>query len=146
MGTITYFAYGSNMSLKRLKKRVCSAKATERGVLRCHRLAFHKVSTDRSGKCDIPSATDSDVVWGRLYQIDDREKERLDCAEGRRHGYEDKCVTVEFGFWYHCPCLDLLCYEERLYTKTLYLVYKAHFDRRKGSMPAPRLHQEDRRS
>ena len=95
MGTITYFAYGSNMSLKRLKKRVCSAKATERGVLRCHRLAFHKVSTDRSGKCDIPSATDSDVVWGRLYQIDDREKERLDCAEGRRHGYEDKCVTVE---------------------------------------------------
>ena len=96
MGTITYFAYGSNMSFKRLKKRVKSAKSNGKGVLRCHCLAFHKVSRkDGSGKCDIPPATESDVVWGHVYHIDAKEKELLDCAEGRGHGYEDKCVTVE---------------------------------------------------
>ena len=95
MGTITYFAYGSNMSLKRLRKRIGSAAPIGRGVLRCHRLAFHKVSKDKSGKCDIPPATDCDVVWGRLYHIDDRDKGRLDRYEGVGYGYEKKCVTVE---------------------------------------------------
>ena len=96
MGTITYFAYGSNMSLKRLKKRVCSAKATERGVLRCHRLAFHKVSRkDGSSKCDIPRAKEADVVWGRVYHINAEQKELLDCYEGLGRGYENKCVTVK---------------------------------------------------
>lgn len=69
MGTITYFAYGSNMSFKRLKKRVKSAKPKGRGVLRCHRLEFHKVSKDRSGKCDIPLATEADVVWGQKRHV-----------------------------------------------------------------------------
>ncbi len=100
MGTITYFAYGSNMSLKRLKKRVCSAKATERGVLRCHHLAFHKVSKDKSGKCDIVSSKESDVVWGRLYYIDGKEEKRLDRHEGLGSGYDKKFVTVELD----CGC------------------------------------------
>ena len=96
MGTITYFAYGSNMSFKRLRKRVPSAEPKERGVLRCHCLAFHKISRkDGSGKCDIVSSKEFDVVWGRLYHIDAKEKELLDCAEGRGRGYNDKCVTVE---------------------------------------------------
>ena len=96
MGTITYFAYGSNMSCKRLKKRIRSAKSKGRGVLRCHRLKFHKVSRkDGSGKCDIPPATESDVVWGRLYHIDDADKERLDRYEGVGYGYDKICVTVE---------------------------------------------------
>ena len=95
MGTITYFAYGSNMSFKRLKKRVKSAKPKGKGVLRSHRLAFHKVSKDGSGKCDIPSATDSDVVRGRLYHIDVKDEGPLDRYEGRRHGYDKKFVTVE---------------------------------------------------
>ena len=95
MGTITYFAYGSNMSFKRLRKRVCSAEPKERGVLRCHRLAFHKVSKDKSGKCDIPAAKESDVVWGRVYRIDDKDKECLDRYEGLGYGYAEKNVTVE---------------------------------------------------
>ena len=95
MGTIAYFAYGSNMSCKRLRKRVKSAKSKGRGVLRCHRLAFHKVSKDKSGKCDIPPANEYDEVWGRVYHIDDGEKKRLDCYEGLGYGYENKCVMVE---------------------------------------------------
>ena len=95
MGTITYFAYGSNMSFKRLRKRVPSAEPKERGVLRCHRLAFHKVSKDKSGKCDIVSSKESDVVWGRLYYIDGKEEKRLDRHEGLGSGYDKKFVTVE---------------------------------------------------
>ena len=95
MGTITYFAYGSNMSRKRLQKRVSSAEPLERAVLRCHRLAFHKISKDKSGKCDIVPSKESNEVWGRLYHINAEEKELLDCYEGLRRGYENKCVTVE---------------------------------------------------
>ena len=96
MDTITYFAYGSNMSLERLRKRVPSAEPKGKAVLRCHRLAFHKVSRkDGSGKCDIPPAKESDAVWGRLYHIDDKDKECLDRYEGLGYGYDDKCVTVE---------------------------------------------------
>ena len=99
MDTITYFAYGSNMSKKRLQNRVSSAKAIGRGVLRCHCLEFHKVSKDkcgnRSGKCDIPSASESDVVWGRLYHVKAEQMTILDCYEGLGKGYEKKCVTVE---------------------------------------------------
>ena len=95
MGTITYFAYGSNMSLKRLQKRVPSAEPKGRAVLRCHRLAFHKVSKDKSGKCDIVPSKESDEVWGRLYHINAEEKKLLDRAEGRGRGYENRCVTVK---------------------------------------------------
>ena len=95
MGTITYFAYGSNMSCKRLQKRVSTAKSKGKAVLRSHRLKFHKVSKDGSGKCDIVPSNESAVVWGRLYHIDARDKERLDCYEGVGYGYDKKCVTVE---------------------------------------------------
>ncbi len=98
MGTITYFAYGSNMSRKRLQKRVSSAEPKGRAVLRYHRLAFHKVSRkDKSGKCDIPSASGSDVVWGRLYHIDDKDKECLDRYEGLGYGYAKRDVMVELN-------------------------------------------------
>ena len=95
MGTITYFAYGSNMSRKRLQKRVSSAEPKGRAVLHCHRLAFHKVSKDKSGKCDIVPSKESDALWGRLYHIDDKDKECLDRYEGLGYGYENKCVTLK---------------------------------------------------
>ena len=98
MGTRTYFAYGSNMSLKRLQKRVPSVEPIGVGILRCHRLKFHKESSDGSAKCDIVVSSASDAVWGRLYHINDKEKKRLDLAEGLQFGYAQKIVTVESNF------------------------------------------------
>ncbi len=95
MGIRTYFAYGSNMSLKRIKKRVPSAKPIGAGILRCHRLEFHKKSKDKSGKCDIVLSSAADVVWGRVFHINSKEKETLDCYEGLGRGYFEKYVTVE---------------------------------------------------
>ena len=54
MNQIVYFAYGSNMSQRRLQARVPSATFLGIGILLGHALAFHKISKkDGSGKCDI---------------------------------------------------------------------------------------------
>ena len=93
MSKLRYFAFGSNMSSRRLKARVPSARVIGPGVLPGHRLAFHKVSKDGSAKCDIlPSG--SDRVQGVLFEIDEAEKPLLDRAEGLGDGYEQKTVDV----------------------------------------------------
>ena len=42
MDTFLYFAYGSNMSERRLRKRVPSAKVVGTGILKNHCLTFQK--------------------------------------------------------------------------------------------------------
>ena len=89
------FAYGSNMSSKRLAKRVDNARPIGTFRLDGHALRFHKVSIDNSGKCDAyETGSDSDFVLGVLYEIEDSEKLRLDDAEGLGNGYAEKCVRV----------------------------------------------------
>ena len=90
-----YFAYGSNMLLQRLHGRVPGAKSLGRACLADHRLAWHKVNADGSGKCDIVEDEGS-LVWGVIYDIDPGEKHDLDLAEGLGRGYSEKHVTVDF--------------------------------------------------
>lgn len=99
MGTFLYFAYGSNMSERRLKQRTPSAKVVGTGVLKEHRLTFHKRSTDGSGKCTI-ECSESDKVYGVLFKIDKKEKKCLDDAEGKvkdncKKGYKKIIVKIE---------------------------------------------------
>lgn len=90
-----YFAYGSNMSLKRLRQRVPSAVPIGTFSLPEHHLLFHKRGKDDSAKCDAYHTHDpSDVVIGRLYHIDEIEKPALDHAEGLGNGYEEKIIRV----------------------------------------------------
>jgi hypothetical protein len=85
---MNYFAYGSNMSLARLRARVPSAVPLGRHVLPGHELRFHKVSKDGSGKCDAfrTDAVDAQV-FGMLFRIDPAEKPMLDAVEGLGWGY-----------------------------------------------------------
>lgn len=83
------FAYGSNMSVARLRERCPSARAIGIAELPCHELRWHKQSKDGSGKCDIiavdaPNAS----VFGVLYEIMVEEKPALDLAEGLNKGYD----------------------------------------------------------
>lgn len=94
MEALLYFAYGSNMSSRRLRQRVPSARVLDTAVLFGHRLAWHKKGTDGSGKCDIPAAGEDDVVYGVLYAIDPAHKPRLDRAEGLGVSYEQKYVAL----------------------------------------------------
>jgi cation transport regulator ChaC len=91
-----YFAYGSNMSLARLRQRTPSARRVSVAFLEGHRLRFHKVSQrDGSAKCDAPQ-TDlpQDHVWGVVYRIAEAERPVLDCAEGLGMGYRLAWVNV----------------------------------------------------
>ncbi|MFQ5769441.1 MAG: gamma-glutamylcyclotransferase [bacterium] len=92
-----YFAYGSNMSIKRLTKdnRIPSAVVKTAGFITGHILKFNKVSTDKSGKGHIEdTGNQDDSVHGVVYEIDEREKGNLHEAEGLGKGYNEKTVTV----------------------------------------------------
>jgi gamma-glutamylcyclotransferase len=110
-----YFAYGSNMSVRRMQRRVRSACALDTAALRGHRLAFHKVGRDGSAKCDVvPSTRSDELVHGVLYRMALRHKIDLDEHEGLGRGYAEKRVVV--------IAADGMLYEAFLY-------YATHVDR-----------------
>lgn len=91
-----YFAYGSNMSTRRLSERTPSAKPFGIGQLSEHQLVFHKIGRDGSAKCDIhETGRTRDIVWGVLFKISLDERYLLDRAEGLGCGYEYKTVRVK---------------------------------------------------
>ena len=121
-----YFAYGSNMFVRRLQKRVPGATALGVYTLTAHDLRFHKLSNnDFSGKCDAHfTGNPSDAVIGRLFTIDVAEENTLDEFEGYKKGYEKKdvCVVGENGdaetaFTYYA---DPQCINEHLRPFTWY--------------------------
>lgn len=91
-----YFAYGSNMSVKRLTDRVSSARKIVNCELKGHKLAFHKINkNDGSAKCDIPlSDSDLSTVFGVIFDVADEQISVLDRAEGLGNGYESKEVVL----------------------------------------------------
>jgi gamma-glutamylcyclotransferase len=98
METFQYFAYGSNMLLRRLQSRTPSATVIGTGFVAGRRLAFHKVGRDGSGKCDmVATGRASDRVYGVLFRIPCIEKAGLDSAEGLGQGYTEECVPVQRG-------------------------------------------------
>lgn len=95
MNHIVYFAYGSNMSQRRLRARVPSAEFLGIGILECHALAFHKISKkDGSGKCNIVKS-DNAAVYGALFKISKAELSALDTYEGNGKGYERRTIKVQ---------------------------------------------------
>jgi hypothetical protein len=91
---VVYFAYGSNMSTARLRKRMPSCKPLGIATLPGHALRFHKRSTDKSGKCNAFASGKDNSVIGVLFSFDPAERAKLDEAEGVGSGYEHAMVTV----------------------------------------------------
>ncbi len=91
-----YFAYGSNMATKRLRKRTPSAEPLGVVTLPGHELRFHKRSKkDKSAKCDAFATGDADSACiGVLFSFNPAERADLDEAEGAGKGYDAKVVTV----------------------------------------------------
>jgi hypothetical protein len=90
-----YFAYGSNMSISRLRQRVPSAMRIGISTLHEHDLRFHKKGKDGSGKCDaFETGISEHAVIGCLFKISAAEKAALDKAEGVGFGYEEKEITL----------------------------------------------------
>lgn len=94
--SIKYFAYGSNMSIPRLEERVELIGDMGCYKLRQHKLMFHKVSNDGSGKCDVFfTGNDEDYVLGLIFEIPKSQKRKLDRVEGVGYGYKEGIVSVE---------------------------------------------------
>jgi hypothetical protein len=90
-----YFAYGSTMCAGRLRRGVPSATFVNIAKLAGHSFRFHKRSTDGSGKGDaFETGNPLDIVWGVIFDIDERQKATLDEAEGLGVGYEEKTANV----------------------------------------------------
>ncbi|AWL11061.1 hypothetical protein HMF8227_00565 [Saliniradius amylolyticus] len=91
-----YFAYGSNLSLKRIQARLDRVKRLGTYMAWDHQLRFHKLGQDNSAKCDIYYTGDPDhYVYGALYWVDHDDKAILDRIEGLDHGYQQKQIEVE---------------------------------------------------
>jgi hypothetical protein len=63
-----YFAYGSNMSTRRLMARVGNVQARSVASLSDHRLAFNKPSRDGSGKANA-IAEEGGLIWGVIFEL-----------------------------------------------------------------------------
>jgi gamma-glutamylcyclotransferase len=91
------FAYGSNMSLNRLRKRVPSAMKLVNGYIEGYQVKCTKRSTDGSGKATILVSDQPErKVWGVIFEIEQKEKPRLDKAEGLNNGYNETIIDVKF--------------------------------------------------
>lgn len=88
------FAYGSNMNLNRLAKRVTSAEKVTNAFLTGHRVVCNKISNDGSAKANIiKTDVPAESVWGVLFSIDSNQKALLDKAEGLGKGYNEGTLT-----------------------------------------------------
>jgi hypothetical protein len=93
-----YFAYGSNMSSRRLGQRVPQLVCISSAVLSHHTLRFHKSGRDGSGKCDaFFTECASDSIHGVLFDLDVAGKKTLDRIEGVGAGYDEKRVRIELA-------------------------------------------------
>jgi len=106
---VLYFAYGSNMDEKQMRKRMkdemgwcCSdylvgnCKLIGRGVLKGYALKFNKsASGPREGYANIVPEEGS-VVEGIVFEVDDNGMKRLDCREGvSSSNYYQKLLPIE---------------------------------------------------
>ncbi|KZN68579.1 gamma-glutamylcyclotransferase family protein [Pseudoalteromonas luteoviolacea] len=101
-----YFAYGSNLSSKRLFKRLPHAQCLGVAELKGHELTFNMLSKDGSAKCDI-TRTEAEFsrVLGVIYTLSSEELSTLDLIEGTRYNRVSKLVRLVNG-----EVLEAHCY------------------------------------
>ena len=85
--SLFYFAYGSNLLTKRLKKRCPGATPIKPAYADDWIVKFSKPSKDCSGKATL-SPKNGSRTPGMLFEIPDSEVYCLDKAEGVGYGYE----------------------------------------------------------
>lgn len=86
-----YFAYGSNMSRRRLEERVGAVEKKGRHLLKGYKQTFTKEGLDKSGKGNIELSSESHV-YGVAYVLTQSQFESLKEYE---KGYDVCELTVE---------------------------------------------------
>lgn len=93
--SVWYFAYGSNMDVERMKKRVGRLPDRVPGILRGWRLEFNKEAANipGAGYANIIPCPDS-AVEGILYAVTEEELRKLDGYEGVPNHYIRDQISV----------------------------------------------------
>jgi len=95
-----YFAYGSNMSLARMKaERKINFTNRQHAVLKHYSLQFNKLATGKDakpgeGKGNIVCDKEG-LVEGALYDIEPVDRNKLDCFEGYPFHYNRITVMIQ---------------------------------------------------
>jgi gamma-glutamylcyclotransferase (GGCT)/AIG2-like uncharacterized protein YtfP len=95
--TITYFAYGSNLSEAQMKARCPGARPAGRAALRGYRIAFAGHSALWGGAVATLAPDPKGRVRGVLYELTGPDLEALDRWEGHPHYYRRVRATVTDG-------------------------------------------------
>ncbi len=77
-----YFAFGSNLDRRQMRRRCPTARVVSRAVLPGHELRFSGHSAGRKGPVATVVQADGANTFGLLYELDDADLERLDAFEG----------------------------------------------------------------
>jgi gamma-glutamylcyclotransferase len=95
--SLLYFAYGSNMSIRRLRQRLPAATAVMPVSVPGYEIVFHKRGRlDDSGKCGLLQRPGADAVaHGVLYEILFSDLLLLDTIEGLGNGYERCQISLD---------------------------------------------------
>jgi hypothetical protein len=97
--SVNVFAYGSNLSRRRIETRIGPVEVVAVARLDGHCLRFHKRGRDGTGKADAFFTDDQgDRVWGVVYAMSHTAKCELDRIEGVGQGYrsvEARLTTSE---------------------------------------------------
>ena len=94
MSRILYFAYGSNLDLRRFRRRCPGATVAGRARLPDYQLAFTRYSrAEKGGVADIVPQPGAEV-WGALYEIEASCLAALDGYEGAPRAYRRSPVRV----------------------------------------------------
>jgi len=101
---VIYFAFGSNMDPQQMKERCPSHKVRGRGCLPNFELCFPRRSPKRKCATAGFASAAGKVVWGVLYELDERDTASLHRAEGyvpgraaeeNRHNLEEIQVRLD---------------------------------------------------
>ena len=93
-----YFAYGSNMSDRRMAERKFDYVKRERAILKGYKLVFNKQSYKypEVGYANIVKGSIDDIVEGVVYYFTDESLiKNLDKAEGYPNHYTKRKITLE---------------------------------------------------
>ena len=90
-----YFAFGSNLSSRRLLQRLPGAEFHCVATLAGHRLWWRGNARGQSGKCDLAVSDDTEhLVHGVVYRVTPEDRATLDEIECRGYGYERRDIRV----------------------------------------------------
>lgn len=93
--TVHYFAYGSNMYLKRLEKRVGPVVDHGHSHLPYYVLLFSSLNGSSGYATILQTPNPDSFVIGRLYTLTEDQLEQLDWYEGRDRSYNRAAVNVQ---------------------------------------------------